>query len=349
MIGGLLAVAAMACGCSQRPDELALAAMEDSGLRLAARNSRPLDLAAADQRAAGAPVVRSDTLGADPTWFALGLALAQEAREAADEAAGEAATKPTTRPADARGYVHWRRRHGPAYPGDFWPSFGQWWKELPATLWDDTVATVTNPVSLAGIVAAGVSGIVINASGADNRVSDHYDKHGPALEKSWDLVGDIGGNPGTHFAVAGAMYLTSLARMDKENYEKASTLINALAINGLVTLALKGATGTRSPNRDPFGWPSGHTSSTFCFATVIYEEYGPWVGLPLFAFAGFVGYERIDARNHDFSDVISGALLGMAIGHAVAQNHQPRVMGFDVMPYVDPSRNAVGLVFSKSW
>jgi len=342
---GLLALAAMVCGCSQAPDELMRAAARIYENARPDEVFRPVDLAAAGPSAQEGQPVRSDVARADSSWFALGLALAQDAREAADEPT----TEPATRPADAKAYVHWRRRHGPAYPGDFWPSFGRWAKELPATLWDDTVATAKNPVALAGIVAAGVSGIVINASGSDNRVQDHFDKHGHQLNSFWDTVGDVGGNPGTHFAVAGAMYFASLARMDKVNYEKACTLMNALAINGLTTLVLKGAARTDSPNRDPWGWPSGHTSSSFCFATVMLEEYGPWVGVPLMAFASYVGYERIDARNHDFSDVVSGALLGIAIGHAVAQNHQPRVMGFDVVPYVDPARDTVGIVFTKSW
>jgi len=73
---------------------------------------------------------------------------------------------------------------------------------------------------------------------------------------------------------------------------------------------------------------------------VLHEAYGPWVGIPLFAFASYVGYERIDARNHDFSDVLSGMLIGIAIGHAVSQNHQPKIFGFDVIPYAAPSGGA---------
>jgi membrane-associated phospholipid phosphatase len=114
-------------------------------------------------------------------------------------------------------------------------------------------------------------------------------------------------------------------------------------------VALKVAVRTRSPNGDPLGWPSGHTSSSFTFATVIWEEYGPCAGVPAMLFAGYVGYERIDARNHDFSDVISGALIGLAIGHAVTQNHMPRILGFDIAPYVDPASGAVGVAASKRW
>ena len=214
-------------------------------------------------------------------------------------------------------------------------------------MWGDTKATFTNPWALIGLGAAGAAGIVINASGSDNRVQDHFERHGHQLNSFWDTVGDVGGNPGLHFAFAGAMYFTSLGRGDTRNYEVSKALINGLAINGLTTLALKGLVHTRSPNGDPFGWPSGHTSSTFCLATILHEAYGPWVGVPLFLFASYVGYERVDARNHDFSDVISGALIGVAIGHAVMQNHQPKVLGFEVIPWADPARGSVGLALKR--
>ncbi|GAG43592.1 unnamed protein product, partial [marine sediment metagenome] len=125
-------------------------------------------------------------------------------------------------------------------------------------------------------------------------------------------------------------------------------MLSALSINGLTTIALKGIANTDSPNGDPWGWPSGHTSSSFCMAAVLWESYGPWVGVPAYAFATYVGYERIDARNHDFSDVVSGALIGMAIGHIVAQNHKPRILGMDVVPYAD-DRGAFGLALAKTW
>jgi membrane-associated phospholipid phosphatase len=158
----------------------------------------------------------------------------------------------------------------------------------------------------------------------------------------------VGGNPGLHFALAGAAYFASQANDDVKTYEVSKSMLSALSINGLMTMGLKVAARTESPNGDEFGWPSGHTSSSFCFAAVMYEHYGPAVGLPLYAFASFVGYERIDARNHDFNDVISGAMIGMAIGHVVAGNHRPKVLGMDVLPYTDP-RGGVGLLLTREF
>ena len=253
-------------------------------------------------------------------------------------------TKPT--------YIPWPERKGPAYPGDLMHSLGRDAKEMPATLWNDTKSTVTNRFSLATLMLAGVSGAAIasdDLGDRDERVKDHYRKHGSQLNTFWDSVGDAGGNPGLHFAIAGAAYFTGLASDDTQTYRNAKTMINALSITGVTTLALKGAFRTRSPNGDGYGWPSGHSSSSFCFATVAYHQYGPWVGGPLLAFAGFVAYERVDARNHDFSDVISGSLMGIAIGHAVATNQDAKIFGMTVLPYTDPRRGAVGLALMKSW
>jgi len=242
---------------------------------------------------------------------------------------------------------HWSTRRGPAYKDDWLRSFGRDAKELVPTLWDDTKATFTDPWALVGLGAAGVAGLAIHKGGADDSIEERCERRGNQLGKFGDMVGDIGGNPGLHFALAGAMYFGALASRDTKDYETSKALINALAINGLATMALKGIVHTESPNGDPWGWPSGHTSSTFCLATVLHEAYGPWVGVPLFLFAGYVGWERVEARNHDFSDVISGALIGIAIGHAVMKNHDARIFGFEVIPFADPGTGAVGLALAK--
>ena len=339
-MGILVCLTAVLAGCSGADDRQLQASLARYRLRhLPQIAAAPADLPAELAEA------RTDVPTADATWLA---AVDQRAAREPADAEGQDEADKANLP-----YTPRQERRGPAYPGDFWRSFGRDAKELPASLWDDTKATFTNPWALAGFVGAAAAGVAIDASNGNGCVADHFGYrrggHGSQLNTFWDTVGDVGGNPGTHFAVAGAMYFASLYRQDTKNYEVSKALINALALNGMMTIALKGITHTESPNGDPLGWPSGHTSSTFCLATVLHEAYGPWVGVPLFAFASFVGYERIDARNHDFNDVISGALIGIAIGHAVYQNHRPRVMGFDVIPYADPSRNAFGVALARQW
>ncbi len=253
---------------------------------------------------------------------------------------------PATGPADDDGKpVHWSKRRGPAYKGDLLRSFGRDAKEFPALVWDDTRFAFTDPTTLIALAVSGGAGYATHKA-MDDRVQDHYRRTGSDLPKFWDDVGDIGGSPGMHFALAGLMYFASQHTGDVKAYETSKAMLSALSINGMLNVGLKASLHTESPNGDPWGWPSGHTSSSVCFATVMHEAYGPWVGIPLYAFAGFVGYQRIDARNHDFSDVISGAIIGWAIGHAVMRNHVPRIFGFDVIPYINPD-GASGLGLTK--
>lgn len=254
-----------------------------------------------------------------------------------------------TKPAPKAGIPHWVQRRGPAYPNDRWRTLGRDVTELPATVWLDAKAVASDHWSLAGLAAAGVAGLALSGDGGNDCAERHFSKHGNSLGGFWDSVGDVGGSPGTHFAVAAAMYAWSLHDGDTKRYETSKTLVNALAINGLLTLGLKGLAHTESPNGDEAGWPSGHTSSTFCFATVMHKAYGPWAGMPLYAFATFVGYERLSARNHDLSDVVSGALIGIAVGHAVSENHRLRIFGMDVVPYVSPGTGGTGIALTKRW
>jgi membrane-associated phospholipid phosphatase len=65
-------------------------------------------------------------------------------------------------------------------------------------------------------------------------------------------------------------------------------------------------TGGGSPS-----FPSGHTSDAFALATSVSLSYPKWYIIgPSFAWAGAVGYSRMDLGVHYPSDVIAGAILG---------------------------------------
>jgi hypothetical protein len=334
---GIGLLATMMAGCSQNSDQ---AFFEEL-------NTRRQSVASASARSS------ADHAGAEDQWLTLGKRLRAEASKAASgqpvlvfsETGGDANAGSAPY---GRGYVPYEKRRGPAYPGDIWHSLGRDAKEFVPMVWDDTKVVFTKPISLILLGASGAAGIALSGDRGNDQVARHFLENGGQLNQFWDQVGDVGGNPGLHFALAGAAYFGSQAMGDTKTYEVSKSMLSALSINGLLTMGLKVASRTESPNGDEFGWPSGHTSSSFCFAGVMYEHYGPAVGLPLYAFAAFVGYERIDARNHDFNDVISGALIGMAIGHAVAGNHQPKVLGMDVLPYSDP-RGGVGILLMREF
>ena len=360
---GVIAVAALAFlgGCGRSDSSLQAAVDSYRQQTLASRNSvdEASTTPAAGENswlrygamlAADAESATPETDGSGQAGDSADATTDQPAPVATSEPTSQPATEPTTQPTTqpAAQFVPWQQRRGPAHPGNFWASFGRDAQELPFTVWDDTKSMVKDPVFWVGMGGAAVAGITIHATGVDTTVN-HRTRNHTELNSFWDSVGDAGGNPGTAFAAAGAMYFTTLAFNDTKDYEVSKTLLNALCINGATTVLLKVCTETTSPNGDKLGWPSGHTSSAFCFATVMAEAYGPCVGIPFYGFAGYVGYERIDARNHDFSDVISGMLIGIAIGDAVSKNHEARIFGMDIVPYANPENGAVGVALAKQF
>jgi membrane-associated phospholipid phosphatase len=176
----------------------------------------------------------------------------------------------------------------------------------------------------------------------DENVADYTADHPNRWGKVQDVIGGIG-NPLHHLAVASGMYAYSLLCDDVEANELGKSLFNATAIATVSATLLKFAANTERPNGDSHGWPSGHTASSVAFAAVLHEYYGPCVGLPAYALAGLVAWERIDDREHDPSDVVFGAALGYVIGRTVACQHGARFCGLRFEPYVDASTGASGV------
>jgi membrane-associated phospholipid phosphatase len=213
------------------------------------------------------------------------------------------------------------------------------------------VDCVLNCHNLGVLFAAGGISYLFHET-IDDDVAAAYERHPNRWGKSQEILAGIG-NPTHHFAAIGGLYLVSLHTGDAEIHDLSKSLFNAVAITGLSTVALKATIGsnTTAPNRepDPFGgaWPSGHTSSSFAFAAVLDEYYGPMIGIPAYALAGLVGWERIDDGEHDLSDVVFGAVLGYVIGKTVAAEHHVRFCGMELQPLVDSSTGSTGLCFER--
>lgn len=270
--------------------------------------------------------------------FFLGT-LAQDDEEVpTTQAAGELAAAGFQVP---EGY--WRQDflHQMGYEAKHFGSYG-FWKGFKTSFWD-----LENAAVLAATMGASIA---IRGTGVDDSIRE-YTEGNRNLGDADEAI-QILGNPATHFAAAGLLWASSTITKDVEQHELAKTLGKALAVNGATTLILKFAANTRAPDNEPYAWPSGHTSSAFTFAAVLNEYYGPLVGLPSLALAGLVGYQRIDSRVHDFSDVIFGGVLGFVVGTSIAREEKgrlPELWGMQIVPYHDPQTGASGLALMKSW
>ena len=90
-------------------------------------------------------------------------------------------------------------------------------------------------------------------------------------------------------------------------------------------------------------FPSGHSSGSFATATVLQRHYGWKVGLPAYAFAGYIACSRLSENKHYLSDVVFGAAIGILVGRTVtvvaAKNR------FAVSPILVPT----GAVVQFTW
>lgn len=223
-------------------------------------------------------------------------------------------------------------------------------KRLPAQGFAEAERTYFDSSNLTLLLMAGGGSIALHDK-ADDKIANHFDRHGN-LSHDMDKLIDWTGSPATHFGAAAIWYAVAANNQNEFSKARAWTMIKALSVTGATTLLLKGINNNHTPNGKSLAWPSGHTSSSFCVAAVLDEFYGPKVGIPAYAMAGFVGYRMMDSGDHWASDVLFGAVLGYVVGHSVAGEHKRlEVAGFDILPYTSYTRSKpiTGITLAKKF
>lgn len=96
-------------------------------------------------------------------------------------------------------------------------------------------------------------------------------------------------------------------------------LCRGLLYSYTIVQTLKFTTGrTRPDGSNNRSFPSGHAAGASCTAVVLWDRYGPEVGIPLSALALYTCVSRINLGKHFPSDVVLGAAIGAACGIASA-------------------------------
>lgn len=232
------------------------------------------------------------------------------------------------------------------HDGDPWRMWKYDLLDFCPDLWDDTKRLANTRDALILLTAGGVSLAVRET--IDDDVADNAMRHRNRWGTLQNWVGAVG-NPAHHLAAAGAFYVLSLHTEDDKFYDFSKTLSRVVIINGLSVITLKGIADTETPNGVQYGWPSGHTSSSFAVAAVVDEYYGHKLGIPAYVLAGLVGWGRIDDTNHDLSDVVFGAAMGFVIGRTIASGRHVEFLGMDVVPYHDLTTRAHGIALRKNF
>ena len=154
------------------------------------------------------------------------------------------------------------------------------------------------------------------------------------------------------FAALGAFYLAG--RYWKDDTARAVAedgLASSLIAAGVITPILKLTIGRRRPSQTESTFtrgggsslPSGHATQAFAVASVIAAHYdSPWIRAAAYGMAGLVGLSRMEQGAHYASDVLAGALIGIAVGKAVVRFHESQRLRIAVVPSVSHRSFAVG-------
>ena len=218
--------------------------------------------------------------------------------------------------------------------------------EFPSTFLSDANATFTNTNNITALLLTGGASIAMHNTDADKNLDKNFRRHRAFDDTPSDFL-DIAGNPFTHLGATGIWYL--LSNDDRTGQDRAWTMLSALSITDSAAFGLKLVVNTERPNGDNFSFPSAHTASSFCVASVLDEYYGPQIGIPAYAGAALVGWRMMDSHDHWASDVLFGGTLGYIVGHTVAGKHkQLELAGFKIEPMISfDSHFAAGLCLVK--
>lgn len=90
--------------------------------------------------------------------------------------------------------------------------------------------------------------------------------------------------------------------------------LSIAAAQGITQLLKRVVDKPRPDGSNNRSFPSGHTATAFAAASSILERRGADEGIPAMTLAALVGHGRVEARKHDWQDVLAGAAIGGVSG-----------------------------------
>jgi membrane-associated phospholipid phosphatase len=203
-----------------------------------------------------------------------------------------------------------------------------------------------------GLGVAAVGGAIL----LDEDLREIVDRNNTgAVRKTANALAPFGSE--YSFGTLGAFYLAGkLLKNEKALAVAEDGLASSVIAAGVISPILKATVGRRRPSqtestfsRDGGGvsFPSGHTTQAFAVASVIAAHYQSfWVQAAAYGVAGLVGLSRMEQGAHYASDVLAGALIGVAVGNAVVRFNDSERFRLSVVPAVNPRSRGVAVMFS---
>ena len=159
------------------------------------------------------------------------------------------------------------------------------------------------------------------------------------LKSNADLIEDSGNL--TLLAVGGGAFLHSYYKDDIDGQKQ---LIFSLIKTVATTYALKFLTKEKRPNgKNDRSFPSAHTSFAFASSTYILKRYNFNESIPFYIGSFYVGYSRVESRNHYVRDVLAGALIGSLCSYFTVDKFK----NIKLSPIT--TNNGIGVGFNYKW
>lgn len=109
------------------------------------------------------------------------------------------------------------------------------------------------------------------------------------------------------FTIPLSALIISWQKDDKEGMKE---LLYSTIFSMAATWGMKVAFNKKRPKGGRYSFPSGHTSLASSGSSYLGFRYGNKYGLPFFMGTAFVGYSRIAAHRHYWTDIFVGGLVG---------------------------------------
>ncbi|MDZ7359380.1 MAG: phosphatase PAP2 family protein [candidate division KSB1 bacterium] len=159
--------------------------------------------------------------------------------------------------------------------------------------------------------------------------------------------------------VSGAALVGGLILKDRKLVTTGRLVLEAAVMTQILTGWAKGVFGRPRPytdrgakhfdlfkfsnNEDFKSLPSGHVSSVFSTMTVLTKQYEVWwVEIPAYTIAVAVAFQRMNSRNHWFSDTVVGGALGYCVGSTLMNRYSRQLQHSSFTP--DLQKNRLGLM-----
>lgn len=111
----------------------------------------------------------------------------------------------------------------------------------------------------------------------------------------------------------------------KDDTQGVKELFYSVLTSTAATWALKLAINKKRPRGGRYSFPSAHTSTAFSGSSYLGFRYGMGYGIPYSLASAFVGYSRVNAHRHYWTDVIAGGAVGAISAYFFTSKYEPKV------------------------